>query len=326
MEEWSRSGIPRNAGFVLRFRLSVRIVSNKSIVLMIKNLFPGGGERPVRAALFMSGSGTNAEALLRYRAGHSGCRYVPALIVTDAPETGRAREIAAEWKIPLVELDIRAFYAERGETAISLVSERRRAIRAEWTDALRRLIAPWKIDFGVLAGFVPLCNIASDMPCLNVHPGDLTLEEDGKRILAGLHFRPVETAILAGHAALRSSVILAQPFRGNGQAEMDSGPVLGVSQAMPVDLCGETPESLAAVFAARTRGPGRDRLRSVAEINLERLKRCGDHVVLPRAADDFAAGRFGLDGRRLCFRNENNGGWIPVRTIEYGPAGRSLLQ
>ena len=291
---------------------------------MIKNLFPGAAERPARAAFFMSGSGTNAEALLRYHAVAPGCRFVPALIVTDAPETGRAREIAMQWKIPLAELDIRAFYAARGEEAISLVSERRRAIRAEWTEALRRLIAPWNIDFGVLAGFIPLCNIAADMPCLNVHPGDLTCEVDGRRILAGLHYRPVETAILAGHAALRSSVILAQPFEGSGEAEMDSGPVLGVSVPMPVDLGGETVESLEAVCAARTRAPYRDRLREVAEVNLDRLKFCGDHVVLPRTADDFAAGRFGLENGRLRFRNDD-GQWTSVRTVEYGPAGRRLL-
>ncbi|MPM85520.1 Phosphoribosylglycinamide formyltransferase [bioreactor metagenome] len=311
-------------GSAARIQTCVHTVFGHRAFLMIRNLFPGVAKRPARAALFMSGSGTNAEALLRYHAGNSGCSFIPALIVTDAPESGRAREIAATWKIPLAELDIRAFYAERGETAIALTSERRRAIRAEWTDALRRLIAPWKIDFGVLAGFVPLCNIAADIPCLNVHPGDLTLESGGRRLLAGLHFRPVETAILAGHPALRSSVILAQPFRGSGEAEMDSGPVLGVSVPVPVELDGESVASLAAADAARVRAPYRDRLREVAEANLERLKLRGDHAVLPRAADDFAAGRFGLDGGQLCFR-EDGYGWTPVRTVEYGPHGRRLL-
>jgi len=123
---------------------------------MITNIFPGAGNGQARAAVFMSGTGTNAEALFRYHAGHPECRFVPALIVTDAPEHSRARELAAAWNIPLVEHDIRAFYAARGETAISLVSERRRAIRSEWTEALRELVLPWKIDFGVLAGFVPV--------------------------------------------------------------------------------------------------------------------------------------------------------------------------
>ena len=66
-----------------------------------------------------------------------------------------------------------------------------------------------------------------------------------------------------------------------------------------------------------------DRLREVAAHNLERLKLCGDHVVFPRVADDFAAGRFGLDGGRLCFREA--GQWRPVRTVEYGEDGRRLL-
>ncbi|MBS1368821.1 MAG: hypothetical protein HPZ91_02590 [Lentisphaeria bacterium] len=292
---------------------------------MIKKIFPGASGRPARAAIFMSGSGTNAEALLRYCAERPGCSFSPALIVTDAPESSRARVLSAEWGIPLVEHDIRAFYAARGESAISLVSERRRAIRAEWTDMLRELLVPREIDFGVLAGFVPLCNITADLPCLNVHPGDLTIEAGGRRILAGLHFRPVETAILAGHASLRSSVILAQPFKGGGEAEMDSGPVLGVSRPMPVELCGESVSSLSAVRAARTHGPCRDRLREVAAFNLEKLKAAGDHVVLPRTVDDFAGGRFGTDGAgRLYFRNGD--AWVPCRTVEYGTDERSVLQ
>lgn len=276
-----------------------------------------------RVAVFMSGTGTNAEALFRYHAGNPECCFVPALIVTDAPEHSRARELSSAWNIPLIEHDIRAFYSARGESAIALVSERRRAIRSEWTDSLRELLSPWKIDFCVLAGFVPLCNITADFPCLNVHPGDLTLEVDGRRILAGLHFKPVETAILAGHPALRSSVILAQPFKGSGEAEMDSGPILGVSLPIPVDLCGESLEHLTALQSARSHSPYRDRLRDVANCNIENLKRSGDHVVLPRVTDDFAAGRFRISGGQLCFWD--SGKWNLVRTVEYGECSRRLL-
>ena len=291
---------------------------------MIDHFFSVPSGRPARIAVFMSGSGTNAEALLRYYAEHpeNGCRVT--LLVTDAPETSRARRLSADWGVPLLEHDIRAFYAARGETAISLVSERRRAIRAEWTDCLCSLLAPHAVDFGVLAGFVPLCNITADLPCLNVHPGDLTVEENGRRILAGLHFRPVETAILAGYASLRSSVILAQPFEGNGEAEMDSGPVLGVSTPVPVDLDGESVAALAAVRGARQHAPYRDRLRDVAARNLERLKIEGDHVVLPRVVADFAAGRFGRDRNGgLYFREAEQ--WLPCRTVEYGRDGRNVL-
>lgn len=180
---------------------------------------------------------------------------------------------------------------------------------------------PYRIDFAVLAGFVPLCNITRDYPCLNVHPGDLTVEENGRRILAGLHFKPVETAILKGFPALRSSVILAQPFEGKGEAEMDSGPVLGVSAPMAVGLEGCSVEQLAAVAAARRQAPYRDLLREVAAANLERLKFAGDHVVLPRVVDEFAAGRFGRRDGQLCYRKADCS-WIPVRTVEYS-AGKA---
>ena len=290
--------------------------------MQIEQFFsPGGTGGKARIAVFMSGSGTNAEALLEYERRGEPVAFETVLIVTDAPETSRARVLAGRCGLPLAELDIRAFYRERGETAIALTTPRRRRLREEWTEALRALVAPYRMDFAVLAGFVPLCNITRDYPCLNVHPGDLTVEENGRRILAGLHFKPVETAILKGFPALRSSVILAQPFEGKGEAEMDSGPVLGVSAPMAVGLEGCSVEQLAAVAAARRQAPYRDLLREVAAANLERLKFAGDHVVLPRVVDEFAAGRFGRRDGQLCYRKADCS-WIPVRTVEYS-AGKA---
>ena len=156
-----------------------------------------------RVAVLMSGTGTNAEALFRYFREHSGLAFEPTVIVTDAPATSRAAELGERFGLPVAALDIRAFYRERGEEAIALTTPRRRAIREEWTGELRRLMAPYRVDFAVLAGFVPLTNLTDDLFCLNVHPGDLTIERDGRRLLAGLHFRPVERAILAGFSSLR---------------------------------------------------------------------------------------------------------------------------
>lgn len=269
-----------------------------------------------RVAVLMSGTGTNAEALFRYFREHSGLAFEPTVIVTDAPATSRAAELGERFGLPVAALDIRAFYRERGEEAIALTTPRRRAIREEWTGELRRLMAPYRVDFAVLAGFVPLTNLTDDLFCLNVHPGDLTIERDGRRLLAGLHFRPVERAILAGFSSLRSSVILAQPYRGNGAAEMDSGPVLGVSRPVSIDLGGHPVEELVRMEAARGSAPFRDELRRIAAANLERLKVEGDHVVLPRVVADFAAGRFGADGNgQLCFQEAD--GWRAVRTVEY---------
>lgn len=282
-------------------------------------------DAPARTVIFLSGAGTNAEAVLEYlRTG----RHVFGVVAlaTDSPLTGRARELGKEYGVPVVELDIRKFYRERGESSIRLDSPRRCAIRQEWSDAMYALLAPFAPEMGILAGFIPLTNLTGRFPCLNVHPGDLTLEDaSGRRLMVGLHILPVERAILAGHDALRSSVILAQPYTGDGSREMDSGPVLGVSAAMPLDLAGATVEELAAVRAARVPGrPVNDELRRLALENVERLKTVGDHVVLPRAAEDFASGRFHADGKRVCFLDEN-GELHKALTVEYRADGSRIF-
>jgi folate-dependent phosphoribosylglycinamide formyltransferase PurN len=291
----------------------------------MKSLFaPHTADDPARTVVFLSGGGTNAEAILNYLAS-GGRAFRTVALATDSPLASHARELGKRHGLPVVELDIREFYRARGEESIRLDTPRRREIRQEWSDALYALLAPFAPEMGILAGFIPLTNLTGRFPCLNVHPGDLTLEDaSGRRLLAGLHILPVERAILAGHAALRSSVILAQPYTGDGSREMDSGPVLGVSEAMPLDLEGAAIEELAAVRDRRV--PGRkvdDLLRRLAEKNVERLKIAGDHVVLPRAAEDFAAGRFHAEGKRVGFLD--GGAMHPALTVEYRADGSRIF-
>ncbi len=281
--------------------------------------------KPPRAVIFMSGSGTNAEKLLDSIAGQHAPAWRPAAILTDNPAS-RAAKIAEAHSVPLLLHDIRQFYLSRGEKSISLASERGRAIRDEWTDEMRKILLPFDIDFGILAGFVPLTNICGDFPCLNVHPGDLTVEEDGRRLLVGLHCIPVETAILAGFDSLRSSVIVAQPYTGKG-GEMDSGPILGISQAVPLDIMGAELADLHSTYRSRPRkkppGGFKDKLEEIAKSNQERLKRLGDWTVFPPAVADFASGFFGRDALdNLHYRT--NDGFIPVKTVEYHPDGRRI--
>lgn len=284
----------------------------------MKRLFaPHSADDPARAVIFLSGGGSDAEAVLRHlAAGRHTFRAVA--LATDSPLGSRARELGARYRVPVVELDIRNFYRERGEESIRLDSPRRCAIRQEWSDELRARLAPFAPEMGILAGFIPLTNLTGCLPCLNVHPGDLTLEDaSGRRLLAGLHILPVERAILAGHGSLRSSVILAQPYSGDGSREMDTGPVLAVSEAMALDLEGATLDELAAIRDARV--PGRrvnDKLRELAVKNVERLKVAGDHVVLPQAAEDFAAGRFYAEGKTVGFLDAN-GEMRRTLTVEY---------
>ncbi|MBN1864079.1 MAG: hypothetical protein JW808_04195 [Victivallales bacterium] len=285
-----------------------------------------GNTGRLNAALFVSGSGTNAERVLEHelRDSRETCSWNPALIVTDAPEKSRAREISERYGLPLVEHDIKRFYQDRGESRVSLAGERGRGIREEWTEELRHRLEPYRIDFGVLAGFVPLTNITGDFPCLNVHPGDLTVESDGKRELVGLHTLPVERAILAGHRVMRSSVIVAQPYTGSGGG-MDTGPILGVSGEVDIELNGHNLGELIELASSRpgARPPGgyKDLLEELARHNQKRLKENGDWVVLPPVVRDFAMGRFALsqDGGLLY---EAGGEWKAVQTVEYYPDGR----
>jgi folate-dependent phosphoribosylglycinamide formyltransferase PurN len=296
--------------------------------LDIKNLLPlkEAGKKIARAAIFMSGSGTNAEKLLESL--KDGVKtWEPVVIVTDFPEKSRAAEIGNAFGVPVLAFSIREFYRRHGESTISLRTEQGRCIREMWTEALREKLSDYAVDFGILAGFVPLSNITGDFPCLNVHPGDLTVEDEGKRLLVGLHTLPIERAILLGLDHMRSSVIIAQPYTGKG-GEMDSGPILGVSPEVKIDFKGADLEQLKKINESR---PGRkpaggygDLLEDIAAYNQELLKEQGDWVVLPKVVSDFAAGNFGVAQEQLYFRKGNQ--WLPVLTVEYSADKATLIQ
>jgi len=286
---------------------------------VIKNFLNIGSKKP-SAAIFMSGSGSNAEKLLDSIRDEEIAPWKAALIFTDASLKSRAAEIARNYRIPLVELDILEFYRQRGETKVSLATENGRRIREEWTQEMRKIIGPFKVDFGILAGFVPLTNITSDFPCLNVHPGDLTVEDGGRRIYVGLHTIPVETAIMRGCSFLRSSVIIAQTYTGKG-GEMDSGPILGISTPVKIDLQGKSIEELELAYKNRSiqKPPGgyKDILVDLAKKNQENLKINGDWTVFPPAVKDFASGKFAQDEMgSLVYLTDD--GWKKIKTVEYG--------
>lgn len=276
-------------------------------------------EKP-RAAIFLSGNGSDTEKILSDFAEHKAYRHwTPELLVTDRPKTSRAAAIAEKYGLPLVEHGIAAFYRSHGSEKVTVATPEGRRIRELWTAALLEKLRPFDLDFAILAGFITLTNIAAVLPCLNVHPGDLTYEKDGRRLLTGLHTIPVELAILEGLDYLRCSVILVQPFSGKAD-EVDSGHILGISEKMPLDLQGHSLEELRSIFRSRTHGhfhgANRDLLFDLANYNQERLKPSGDHVVYHRVIDDFAAGSFSeSDSGALLYQGN------PVKTVEYRADG-----
>ena len=274
-------------------------------------------------AIFLSGGGSNAEKLLNDPQVLE-CTN-PVVLVTDAPEKSRARIIGEKYNLPVVEFSIREFYRSHGLQTTSLATEKGREVRELWTNELRKMLAPYRINFGVLAGFEPLSNITDDFPCLNVHPGDLSvLDADGNRCYVGLHSRPVESAILAGEKTLRASVIIALSFTDAGK-DMDNGLLLGISQPMNIDFGTLTLDYLKKIKSLRSgkkpAGGWKDELENLALRSQEQLKYCGDHIILPLTVRDFAKGCFGWLEGKLYYRKNMSQPFAPAASLEYDADG-----
>lgn len=313
------------------FRSFNSIAQLNFLGVTMTNLIPwlsvSENRRP-RAAIFLSGSGSNAEKLLTaYRENPNPAMEIVCL-VTDLPETSRARELGERFALPVVENDIRKFYADHGVTKVSLMTEEGRRLREEWTDILRDLLKPYDIDFGIFAGFIPLCNITSDFPCLNVHPGDLTYIKNNERYLVGLHTIPIERAILEGLTTLRTSVIIAEPYTGKGD-DMDKGAIIGLSDEVAIDFCGHSLEELKACFAARPtkrpKGGYADVLEQVASHNQERLKEGGDWLVFPPSAEAFACGRYYRDDVYNLYYKTDDDKFVQIKTVYFDSVGQCHL-
>ena len=290
--------------------MNCKLFSKKSLSFDKIDHFPG--KNVPSAILFMSGSGTNAVKLLE--SPDYGKSWTCSVIVTDRTEGCRAKEIADRFGIPYLLHDIFQFYREHGLETISVATERGMEVRELWTDALREKIAGYPHDFGLLAGFVPLSNIVADFPCLNVHPGDLTIERDGKRLLAGLHTGPVETAILEGFPALRSSVILATPYIP-GEKNVDAGFILGVSGPVEVQLPENvTLEQLKECKRSRIKGRN-DILGKIADEHIDRLKEGGDWLLFPAVTKAFTEQKYAYDDENNLLWLCDDGSYRKVKTV-----------
>lgn len=292
-----------------------------------KFFFETKAAKTAKTAIFVSGSGTNAEKILEdWQRNKDSLAYTPVCIVTDRPERCRAGELADQFGVELVSLDIFEFYQESGLKSISLATEEGRILREEWTKALYGKLESFSIDFGIFAGFIPLCNITDYFPCLNVHPGDLTVvNEEGERVLVGLHTLPVHLAVQNDLDVMRSSVIVACAYEDEGDG-MDEGHIIGISQEVEIDWLGKSREYFINLFvnrpAEKPESGWQDEYQSFLEKNQEKLKVSGDWVVFPKAVEDFARGFFAYKNDNLFYKSNKN--WLPIQVIEYSSAGKEI--
>lgn len=277
-------------------------------------------------AVFMSGTGSNAVKVIENSLNNPEANYVVSVVVTDRPKSSAAEKIAEKYGIPFVGFGLKHFYMENGLASTSIMTSEGRVVREKWSGALLEELKAYSVDFGVLAGFQPLCNVMEAFPCLNIHPGDLTVMSGGERLYTGLHHVPVEKTILNGELFLRSSVILAEPLSSTVD-NVDAGFILGVSADVEIDFLNYSLEELEAGFYARPEvkpaGGYDDALEEVAKFNLQKLKEDGDWTVLPKVINDFVDQRFCCDASSQLFYNVSRP--VPITTVLYGKDYKELI-
>ena len=167
-----------------------------------------------RVALFASGGGSNAEALMAAMEGDFPAR--PCVVFTNDASAGVLAKAAARG-VPTSVLDHRPFKGDR----------------AAFEDEIQRLIAPFEADILCLAGFMRVLTAGFIAPwegrMLNIHPSLLPKYR-------GLHTH--QRALDAGDAEHGCTVHEVIP-------ELDAGPILGQAR-VPV-----LPEDDAQTLAAR---------------------------------------------------------------------------
>jgi len=179
----------------------------------------------LRVVGFISGSGKTLwkafELQKELEAAWEGSPFeICGVFSSDPGASGVAS--AAEYGIPSASLDIRKYYAYRGAKL------KDRDVRREYDAEAARMIAEFNPDLVLLAGYVWATTdiLLNKYMFINVHPADLTRQENGDRLFAGPN--GVGDALSAREPYLRSSSHIATP-------ELDGGPLLVISPKIPVD-------------------------------------------------------------------------------------------
>ncbi|MBI4010441.1 MAG: hypothetical protein HY361_04640 [Candidatus Aenigmarchaeota archaeon] len=258
----------------------------------MKLLFdPKVSGKPMRVACFMSGTGTNTRKIIEYQKNYEQMfettPFKVILIFTDNPKSN-AEAIAKEFDIPYVKNDFEKFFEDKDKNNWEL---------RKFLDRMTYwMIKKYNINTIALCGYARIITqpIVDNYLVVNVHPGDLSVVENGKRKYAGLHHIPAKKAILAGEQFLHSSTHIVTE-------KLDAGPLLIVSRGLKVELSdGVTLDELRN---------NEKFLDNIAKDHQNKLKEVGDWEILPLTLHWIADGRFAinnssvyLDGNKL-----NNG-------------------
>lgn len=232
--------------------------------------------KPMRVACFMSGTGTNTRKILEYQRNLENVYQTPpfkvVLIFTDNPNS-KAKPIAEEFGIPYAENDFERFFKDKDKNYWEL--------RKQFDRMTYWLIKNHDIHTIALCGYSRIVAkpILDNYLVINVHPGDLSVTENGTRKYVGLHNIPAKKAILAGEQFLHSTTHIVTE-------ELDAGSILLISKGLKVELPNVTLDEL------RNNGKLLD---DTATEHQNRLKEIGDWQILPLTLHWIAEGRFAID-------------------------------
>ena len=178
----------------------------------------------------------------------------------------KAQATAKELGVPCAAIDIREFYAQREKPL------KDRQVRAEYDAAALELIRPMKADAILLAGYVWATTdcLLDEYLIINVHPADLSIQKDGKRAYAGGN--GVGDALAAREPNLCSTSHIATK-------QVDGGPMLIISQRVPVDYSLHTDET--------------ERVRHYLKLVNEQSRLVGARTLLEVALGNFSTDQNG---------------------------------
>jgi len=243
----------------------------------------------MRIACFMSGTGTNARKLIEYQENVENIYQTPpfkvVLVFTNNPNSN-AKTIAEEFGISYVENDFERFF--KGKDKSDWESRKQFDRVAYW------LIKKYNIHTIALCGYSRIVTkpILDNYLVVNVHPGDLSVIENGTRKYVGLHHIPAKKAVIAGEQFLHSTTHIVTE-------ELDAGPIFLISKGLKVEL----PDGV-TLDVLKNNGKLLD---DVAKEHQNRLKEIGDWEIFPLTLHWIADGKFAkdsynnlyLDGNRL---------------------------
>jgi len=292
----------------------------------MKKLYPYDSRLPMRVAIFMSGTGSNAKKIIEWhleekKAGNPS--FEPVLIFTDNPKSN-AVAISNSYSskglsLPVLCDSIYDFYKACGKDDLKDLN-----IREAFDNSHIGVLSSYNIDCIALAGYDRIATpvICNTFFTINVHPGYLPAKYDsgpkiGKPKYTGLAWIPSAKAILAGENEVHTSVHVVTD-------NLDCGPVLAVSAPQPVpdEVKGMSLEERATLIGT---------VRSIQEIAdfikknpdfseaalhcqfpivkyasdcQNRLKVHGDWVVFPRVLRYIGTGRYACENGSLFFDGE----------------------